>query len=554
MTLALRIGGLAATGAVVAGLAHAGWLAAAWAIARPAATAAELWWSIAPQISLTGALAAAVAWAAARQLEPLRQSLARLREQADALEQGRFVVVDDAVPPEAQALASSLNAAVRRLQAVTEQPQQRTLDALRRSSPQDPVTGVDSRFTFLRHLTERLADASSPDTAVIVARLMPAATGVPADDDVPTDADTIALADLLRAYPQRVEGAFVGRLGDRDFALCLPAHGVAHDSAASLMAAVQAPHRLRCVIAAIDHLGGVSLGTALAQIETTVARAEAGGSGNVEWRSGRDHGVADAADAGVRRAIVEALRAGQTRLAEFPVVDGAGRLLHLECPMRLQLAADGRYEPAERWLSTASRYRLMTQIDLSGLELALQAIERDQQPRCVHIAAESLATAGFVSAVRSRLEAQPAAAARLWIEISEVSFERLPPRLRNAGTVWRRCGARVGIEHAGAALRSLVRLGELELDYVKVAAEYVRDLAHDEGQRERTRSLVAFVHEFGARVIAEGVDDDADLEAAWALGFDGVTGRAVTRLQDLDADADGRPGRPSTRDQAMSPA
>jgi EAL domain-containing protein (putative c-di-GMP-specific phosphodiesterase class I) len=163
--------------------------------------------------------------------------------------------------------------------------------------------------------------------------------------------------------------------------------------------------------------------------------------------------------------------------------------------MRLRLLPGGDYEPAETWLPVASRYRLMTQIDLAGLELALAATAADGLGRCVHVAAESLATAGFVSAVRSRLEAAPEAAARLWIEIAEVSFERLPPRLRNAGTVWRRCGARVGIEHAGAALRSLVRLGELDLDYVKVDANFVHGLSVDDEQRERARGLVAFVHE-----------------------------------------------------------
>ena len=221
-------------------------------------------------------------------------------------------------------------------------------------------------------------------------------------------------------------------------------------------------------------------------------------------------------------------------------------MLHLECPMRLRLQPDGVFEPAEAWLAVATRYRLMTQIDLAGLELALAACAADGHPRCVHVAAESLATAGFVSAVRSRLDAAPEAAALLWIEIAEVSFERLPPRLRNAGTVWRRCGARVGIEHAGAALRSLVRLSELDLDYVKVDPSFVHGLAGDPGQRERALGLVAFVHEMGARVIAEGADDEADLEALWALGFDGATGRATSRQATAAAMA--------ADDQAMSPA
>ena len=423
------------------------------------------------------------------------------------------------------------------------------VDALRRSARTDPDTGLDSRFTFLRKLTERLADRTAPDTSVLTLRLVPVQTPGGHAGPLHDDESLADLAEWLRVYPERVPGAFVGRLADADFGVCLPAHGVVRESADSLMGATKAaPGHLRCVIGGVDHLGGVSLGSALALLDMTTADAETAGAGRIEVRSARQGGLPDAADVATRKSIVEALRQGHARLGAFPVLDRHGHLLHLECPMRLQLAPGGAYEPAENWLAVASRYRLMTQIDLAGLELALAACAADGQGRCIHVAAESLTTAGFVSAVRSRLEAAPDAAARLWIEIAEVSFERLPPRLRNAGTVWRRCGARVGIEHAGAALRSLVRLGELDLDYVKVDSGFVQGLAHDDDQRERARGLVAFVHEFGARVIAEGADEDDDLGALWALGFDGATGQAATRQHAAG-------GRVDTGfDQLMSPA
>lgn len=549
MSLGNRMGTLGAVGVVVAGLAHAGWLWLAWAAADGAASASTAWWPLAAQTGLTAVLAGAVGWQLRRSCLPLQQSLDLLREQVDALEQGRFIVVEDPPLAEAVPLARSLNATLRRLQSTADQVSDPAAGVLRRAARRDAQTGLDSRFTFLRRLTERLAERSADragersagETALLTLRLLPQAPGQPLEPQALSDG-----AELLRAYPQRVSGAFVGRVADGDLALCLPAHGVVDDCAASLMAAARtAPGRLRCVIGCVDHLGGVSLGSALAQLDLAVAQAEQAGVGQIDSRSARQDGAASE-DGVARRQIVEAVRAGRLKLGEFPVIDAEGRLLHLECPMRLRLQPEGPFEPAEAWLGVATRYRLMTQIDLVGLELALAACAADGQARCVHVAAESLATAGFVSAVRSRLEAAPEAAAQLWIEIAEVSFERLPPRLRNAGTVWRRCGARVGIEHAGAALRSLVRLSELELDYVKVDRSFVRGLAGDAAQRERALGLVAFVHELGARVIAEGADDAADLEALWALGFDGATGQAAAQAQGADATTDA--------DQAMSPA
>lgn len=243
-----------------------------------------------------------------------------------------------------------------------------------------------------------------------------------------------------------------------------------------------------------------------------------------------------------RRQIIDALHAGRIGLGEFEVRAPDGSLLHLECPARLKLQPDGRDEEASRWLAVATRYRLMMQIDLAGIDLALAACGRDGQPRCVHVAAESLATAGFACAVRSRLELDPDNAARLWIEIAEPSLKGLPPGVRNAGTAWRRCGARVGIEHAGSDLHHWLRGGELDVDYVKVSSTLVQGLAAKPVQRDEVCRLVALVHGLGARVIAEGADDAADLAVLWELGFDGATGQAARAVPAV------------AQVQAMSPA
>lgn len=518
MNLGLRLGVLGFTGAAVSGLALASWVGLLWW-----AQAGSVWLPLLLQLAVTVSLAAAVGWWLHRFGTQLQRTLAQLREQAQALEQGRFVIVDEPPLLDALPLARDLNAAVRRVQSALCGTSTSGTEALQRLAPVDLPTGLDSRFGFLQHLAARLSDAQAPDTSVLLLRVLPGSQ----PPELPALQE---LAELLRAYPQRVADAFVGRLAEHDFALCLPAHDVADESAASLMAAVQTTaSRPRCVIAAVDHLGGLPLGSALAVLDLAIVRAEGAGAGRVECQSARHEGPLEAADAAARGAIVDALRKGQARLAEFPVLARDGELLHLECPMRLRLAAHGADEAAERWLDLATRSRLMTQIDLAALELALVAIAGDERPRCVHVSAQSLATAGFVSAVRTRLEAAPAAAALLWIEIAELSFQTLPPRVRNAGTVWRRCGARVGIEHAGAALRDLLRLGELDLDYVKVDAGFVHGVAGDERQRERAQALVALSHEMGALVIAEGVDDVADMAALWGLGFDGVTGQAATR-------------------------
>jgi EAL domain-containing protein (putative c-di-GMP-specific phosphodiesterase class I) len=224
--------------------------------------------------------------------------------------------------------------------------------------------------------------------------------------------------------------------------------------------------------------------------------------------------------------LAAALRFGRARLMEFELSDARGELLHLDCPMHLQLETDGAFEPATRWLAMAVRCQLVDQADLGALELALQAIARDGRPRCINVAAASLAADGFVVEVQHRLDAAPMAAAKLWIDVGEGAALQ-PRRLRDAIAAWRRLGVRVGLEHAGARLRELSRLHALGVDYVKIDGAFVQGVASQPEVRELARGLVTLLRGMQMQILAEAVHTEADLAALWELGFDGATGPAL---------------------------
>jgi EAL domain-containing protein (putative c-di-GMP-specific phosphodiesterase class I) len=313
---------------------------------------------------------------------------------------------------------------------------------------------------------------------------------------------------------------------------------VAAETAESLFAAVTAAPALRVggaevVVGGVDGLCGLAVGAALAAADAALAGAEAGGGLAVE-----NHGESLADPAGARawrEQLAAALGEGRTRIAEFAVLDRAGCLIHLECPLRVQLRPGGDYEVAARWLALAGRSRLLPQVDLAALDLALRAIAADGRPRAVHVAWPSLAAAGFVADVCSRLAAAPLAARRLSIEwADDARLADRPARgqvqgqaLGDIAARWRGMGVRVGVEHAGADPQQLARLVELGIDYVKVDARHLRGAATDGAVRAYAHSLVALIHGLGLSALAEGINDADDLAALWALGFDGATGPAV---------------------------
>ncbi len=484
-------------------------------------------WELCAQVAagwlvLTLILAAA-AWVA---LMAWQRAVAPVLSQAQALALGRLVEIDEPGPIELRQMARSLNRAVRRLRELFA-AQARQVALLQRQAQLDAVTGLPLRRGFVGLLQQRLAGQGGPGAALLLLQ-------VPQLDGLnqrlgheATDRVLGAIADLLLTYVDRVAGAFAGRLNGSDFALCLPVSGLAAETADSLHAALVAAPVLRAsgvevLIAGVDGLRETTAGAALAAADAALARAQA------EERVAIDaQGDLVAAASGARawrEQIAAALAEGRAQLGEFPVVDRTGALIHLECPLRVQLTAGGPFEAARRWLALARRSRLLPQVDLAAVELALRASGADGRPRAVHAALASLAGPEFIAEVAQRLARSPKAAARLSIECVQGAGGSDPSLLAEAAAAWRLWGVRVGVEHAGESPQQLPGLQNAGIDYVKVGARHLRGVATDEALRGYAQSLVALIHGLGLAALAEGIDDPRDLAALWPLGFDGATG------------------------------
>ncbi|HEY6134438.1 MAG TPA: EAL domain-containing protein [Rubrivivax sp.] len=502
----------------------------------PAAAQAALWtgllrnlaWWLALGLLAAGALAAAL-WHRVSGLEGLMV-------QAQALQEGRFVEIAEPPAGEFRRLAAGMNAAVRRLRVLFDSHAGQ-LETLRVQAQVDPITGTSNRRHFVAQLEHALvANAGPADApegprrgALLIVRLhnLEAMNQRVGHDAV--DRLLASMGEVLLAYPQRVEGAFAGRLNGADLALYLPVNGVARESAEALRAtlgvslgAVDAGAEL--AIGGVEHLATGNVSDALARADEALARAESVGGFAVEVM---DAGEGEALGEGEwRQRIADALAGGRVDLAEFPVVDARGRTLHLECPLRLQLCSPGRFSAAAQWLPMAARGRQTQKVDLAAAELALQAIARDGRARCVSVAAASLVDPAFVHAMTQLLAATAAPTRMLSIEVAAAAAAR--GRVwRHAAQRWRPFGVRLGIEDMGGTMHTLADARGWGLDYLKVDGRFVRGLATDQSMAQYARQIVAMAQGLDIEVYAGGVDDAHDLQRLWEIGFDGATGPAV---------------------------
>ena len=477
-------------------------------------------------MALVGLLAGALAWLAVMRIRrPLDATVA----QAASLQRGEYVTVAEPNVPELRRLARAMNAMVARLRTVFE-GQAAQVESLRRQASCDVLTGLPSRAHFMARLAATLQseDGTRAGGLVLLRVLQLSEINRSLGRDT-TDSLIATIAHTLQAYTDRVHGAFTGRLNGADFALVLPEGGMAHESALALVAVLQAAlptfaGRVAVAAGAVEMRHGAPLAEVLGNADLALAGAESAGPFSVVAGSAEASAWAALGEHGWHDRLSDTLAHHRVRLGSFPVVDRQNRLIHLECPLRMQLEAGGTFEVAAHWLPLAVRSRLTPAADERALVLALEAIALDGLPRCVNLSPASLSDSGFATRLRTLLEAAPRAARSVWLEVGEAAAADRFDLTRELARQVRATGARFGLEHAGERLSRIDRLFEAGLDYVKLDASVTLGMALDANRVRFVEGLVTMLHSLSIQVIAEGVADEADAQALLACGADGLTG------------------------------
>ncbi len=485
-------------------------------------------------MALVGLMAAGLGWVVVRRISrPLDVAVA----QAHSLEQGEFITASEPRVPELQRLARAMNSLVDRLR-MTSRAQAAQLDSLHRQVNGDLLTGLSNRSHFMFQLAASLQREDGPaEGGLVLLRVMELAALNRQFGHAATDRILVTIAQSLQPYADEVKGCFLGRLNGSDFAVCLPAPGVVHETAQTLAQALQLVlptlgSGATVCIGAVEVRRGMQASQVMSSADAALARAESCGPFAVEFGPHPPGALAVLGEGAWRQRIEQALgQSERVRLMEFPVLNAQRQLLHLECPLRLQLETPGAFEPAARWLPLAVRSRLTGAIDERALTLALQAAEHDGLPRCVNLSPASLLDSGFISRVRALLWVMPQAARLISLEVTEIAAVEHFELLRELGRQLRPTGARFGIEHAGERLGQIPRLFEAGLDYVKLDAAVIAGVGRDEHRALFVRSTVGLLHGLGIQVYAEGVSDAIDAARLWDCGIDGATGPWISTLE-----------------------
>jgi len=152
----------------------------------------------------------------------------------------------------------------------------------------------------------------------------------------------------------------------------------------------------------------------------------------------------------------------------------------------------------------------------------------------VNVSGRQFGEANLITDVVAALESNRLLAGALRLEITESTVMYEPDRMRTALNELGRLGVRAQIDDFGTGYSSLTFLHHFPGDTLKIDRSFIASMHRNEGSNAIVRAVIALAHSLGLHVIAEGLDNSAQLETLQSLGCEYAQGFLLS--EPLDAD------------------
>jgi diguanylate cyclase (GGDEF)-like protein len=353
--------------------------------------------------------------------------------------------------------------------------------------------------------------------------------------------------EVLREVAHRLSAAVrpgdvVCRLGGDEFVVLVePVHDEHDllDLAARLIASVSEPIAVSRVRVRI----GASIGVAVGRDGRTDADALFAEADIAAYRAkARGRGRAEVFDETLRlqlqeraeleAAIATGLAAGEMQVAYQPVVDVAtDRLTGYEALIRWERPGVGLVGP-DSFIPVAESSRLIGEVDrwmlheatgqLARWRAASPAAPGEPEPTmAVNISGRHLADPRVLTDVADALRASGLPARLLVLEVTETVLVDDPIAYEHLGEL-RALGVGIAIDDFGTGYTSIGQLRHMPVDTLKIDRSFVAST--EPAHRELVALMIRAAHTFGLTVVAEGVEEPAQLAELRAQACDRAQG------------------------------
>jgi diguanylate cyclase (GGDEF)-like protein/PAS domain S-box-containing protein len=414
----------------------------------------------------------------------------------------------------------------------------------------DPLTGLPNRPRLHDDLTQMLAEPQRTAGWIgcMIVKLdhfkdVNSIYGRRAGDQL-----LVEVAERLRRSARDCDT--VGRLGDDEFVLVLSNLAKADDAglvAQKVIDALAAPFNLGRLETHISANIGIAIYPGdgddpeglLKNADAAMHRAKEQGRNTFRFYLPRMNELA------LERLQLDASLRGALERKEFlldyqPKIDlTTGVISGLEALLRWQHPERGRMAPAD-FVPILEETGLIGPVGEWVLQTVCEQIKVWQargitvRPVAVNLSAQQFHQADFDAHVRALITQSGVDCRLIELEITESMLMHNPAEAAGMLNRLRRIGVKVSIDDFGTGYSSLAYLKRFPLDALKIDRTFVRDLTTDSDDGEIALAIISLAHNLKLKVVAEGVETEAQMNFLRSHGCDEMQGYYFARPMSVE--------------------
>jgi diguanylate cyclase (GGDEF)-like protein len=278
----------------------------------------------------------------------------------------------------------------------------------------------------------------------------------------------------------------------------------------------------------------------LTMAETAMGRAKTAGGGRFEfYTSGMSTLTRDWL--ALENRLRQALDAGEFVLHYQIQTDlRSGRPIGLEALLRWR-QEDGELWAPARFLSITEETGLIVAVGNWVIREATAQLRRwidagvTPVPVSVNVSARQCMDSHLIDVIAGALKASDVPASLLKVEITESTAMADLDHLRQLLLQLRQLGVAIALDDFGTGFSSLAHLKRFPVDQIKIDPSFIADIHRDPNGAAIVRATIALAHGLGVPVVAEGVENEAQIRFLREHRCDIVQGYLYGRPSSPDA-------------------